>query len=107
MLNAKGFLMGSITSKQTLKGQLNNAILNVYPELEDLEIIPSGFEQKFNHPNSYGYNIIKVSPVASNVINIVPSLEKQQHQGLFNTVNVEAMKVPQEQWYTKECEIWT
>ena len=82
-------------------------IKKVFPELEDLEITPSGFEQKFNHTNSYGYDEITVKAVASDVIDITPTFEKQTAKGLFNTVNVEAMKVPSEQWYKKEAEIWT
>ena len=35
----------------------------VYPELENLEITPRAFEQKFNHPNSYGYDEITVNPI--------------------------------------------
>ena len=38
-----------------LKGQ------KIYPALENLEITPRGFEQKFNHPNSYGYNEVTVN----------------------------------------------
>lgn len=76
-----------------------------YPPLEDLEITPSGFEQNFKS-QMYGYNNIKVKPVASDVIDVIPSFEKQQYMGLFNTVNVEAMKVPSEQWYEKGVEKW-
>ena len=91
------------------KININNVklgIKKVYPELENLEIIPSGFEQKFNHQNSYGYDEIIVKPVASDEINIIPSAEKQQYKGLFNTVNVEGVKVPVEDWYTEEVETW-
>lgn len=80
---------------------------SVYPALEDLTIKPSGETQIFNHPNSYGYDIVTVSPVESDVLDIIPSFENQIFKGLFNTVNVNAMNVPSEQWYVEEVETWT
>ena len=84
----------------------------VYPELENLEITPSGKEQKFNHPNSYGYDEITVKEVSSDILEVTPSKENQKFEGLYNTVNIskipdEYKKLEQEQWYTKEVEKWT
>lgn len=81
-------------------------VQKVYPELEDLEIIPSGFEQKFKS-KKYGYNNILVKAVSSDILNVEPSNKKQKFEGLFNTVNVEAIKIPNEKWYEEETEIWT
>lgn len=80
-------------------------IKKVFPELEDLEITPSGKVQNFKS-EKYGYDNITVKAVASDEITIVPSIEDQIFEGLFGTVNVEAIKVPSEQWYEKEAEIW-
>ena len=68
----------------------------VYPELENLEITPRAFEQKFNHPNSYGYDEITVNPIDIKLQNkeVNPTKEKQtvtsdsQYDGLREvTVN--------------------
>lgn len=59
----------------------------VYPGLEDLEVIPSGIEQNFKS-SKYGYDNVKVKAVASDTLDITPTLEKQQHIGLYGTVNV-------------------
>lgn len=52
-----------IRAKGTLIGQLNNAIVKAYPELENIEIIPSNDEQIFTHENSYGYDKVVVKPI--------------------------------------------
>ena len=66
-------------------------IIKIFPELENLEIKPSGQQQVFTHPNSYGYDNVIVSAVASDILNVVPKTEKQQHIGLYGTVNVEGV----------------
>lgn len=63
-------------------------IIKQYPELEDLEVTPSSVEQTFTHPNSYGYDEVKVKGVEASTINITPTKENQQHIGLYGTVNV-------------------
>lgn len=63
-------------------------IIKQYPELEDLEVTPSSIEQTFTHPNSYGYDEVKVKGVEASTINITPTKENQQHIGLYGTVNV-------------------
>lgn len=70
----------------------------VYPELENLEITPRAFEQKFNHPNSYGYDEIIVNPIDIKLQNkeVNPSIEEQtiiadeEYDGL-KQVNVKAV----------------
>ena len=79
----------------------------IYPSLENLNVKPSGIKQIFNHPNSYGYDEVIVEEVASDTLNVIPTIEKQTFNGLFGTVNVEGLKVPIEQWYVKEVETWT
>lgn len=85
---------------------LEEEITKIYPELENLEIKPSGQEQIFKHPNSYGYDKVTVSAVESDTLNVVPKTEKQVFKGLFGVVNVEELKVPVEQWFEKEVETW-
>lgn len=78
----------------------------IYPSLENLNVKPSGQQQVFNHPNSYGYDEVVVEAVASYVLDVIPTVKKQIFNGLFGTVNVEGLKVPIEQWYVKEVEEW-
>lgn len=60
-------ITGAVNSKSSLKGKINNATEYIYPTLENLEVTPSQQEQVFNHPNSDGYNEIKVNGVTSEV----------------------------------------
>ena len=56
--------IGNIKIKNKINiGTIKLGIKKVYPELENLEITPRAFEQKFNHPNSYGYDEITVNPI--------------------------------------------
>lgn len=52
----------------------------IFPTLENLEITPRAFEQKFNHPNSYGYNEITVKAMKINLQDkeITPTKETQE-----------------------------
>lgn len=63
----------------------------VYPGLENIEITPSSVEQVFTHPNSYGYDTVSVSAVASDTLNITPTTESQEYIGLYGNVNVGAV----------------
>ena len=81
--------------KVEVKKKKINVVLNakkIYPKLEDLEITPSGVEQTFNHEGSYGYDNVKVKAVASETLNITPSLEEQNYVGLYGVVNVKSGK---------------
>ena len=68
-------------------------IKKIYPELEDLEITPSGIEQNFKSEEYYGYNNIKVKAVESDTLDVVPTEENQRITGLFGIVNVN--KIPE------------
>lgn len=90
MSNAK---TGNIIPNQTLTGTINVSTIKVFPklELEDIEITPSGEIQNFKSEKD-GYNNIKVNAIESEEINIIPTLEKQTHEGLFSKVNVAAIE---------------
>lgn len=60
---------------------------NIYPELEDLEVTPSGEEQKFKSV-AYGYNEVTVKAVPSEKLVIEPKAEEQNFTGLFSSVKV-------------------
>ena len=64
----------------------------VKPELEDLEITPSGVEQNFKS-SKYGYNRVKVKAVESEELTITPNTEEQVKEGLFNKVIVKPVEV--------------
>ena len=59
----------------------------VYPELEDLEVMPSSSEQSFKS-SKYGYNNVKVKKIETTELNIIPSTENQVNEGLYNKVTV-------------------
>lgn len=62
MIQTKSSLVGHLSSKNNLKGNLNNAILHEYPELEDLLITPSEEEQHFK-AEKYGYDTVTVNKI--------------------------------------------
>jgi surface protein len=63
----------------------------VYPELEDLTITPTAEEQVFNHENSYGYDEVRVEAVSSETLEISPTTENQEFDGLYGNVKVNAV----------------
>lgn len=85
---------GNVKLKKKINfGDVKLGVKKVYPELEDLEITPSGIEQNFKSEEYYGYNNIKVKAVASDTLDVVPTEENQQITGLFGIVNVN--KIPE------------
>lgn len=81
--------IGEIILEEEIEiGGIELDVEKVYPELEDLEVTPSSIEQNFNHPNSYGYDNVKVKAVESDTLNITPTTQSQEHIGLYGTVNV-------------------
>lgn len=63
-------------------------IEKILPLLENLEITPSKDIQEFNHPNSYGYDQIKVNAIAGDTLNVTPTKESQEYNGLYEKVKV-------------------
>lgn len=80
-----------IIDKDILIDDIELDIVKVFPELEDLEITPSGEEQNFKS-SKYGYNNVKVKAVEGEELNIIPSMENQQYKGLYSDVNVDAIE---------------
>lgn len=76
MLNTKVNLHGTISAKNKMSGNLNSGIEKVYPPLENLEIVPSGEKQEFNHPNYYGYDKVTVENVKMQEKTVVPTAEE-------------------------------
>ena len=62
LINATGKITGTVSGKNRINGTLNANTIKIYPELEDLEIVPSAEEQKFKS-NKYGFNNVTVNPV--------------------------------------------
>lgn len=78
MITARLQITGEISGREKLSGSMNGTIKNVYPELENIRILPTKEEQTFNHPDSYGYNEIIVDPVTSSIDeNIKPEYIKE------------------------------
>ena len=74
--------------KQHLTGRLKKAIEVINPTLENIEITPSQQEQTFNHSNSDGYDEIKVKAIVGDELNVSPTIQKQEFNGLYEKVNV-------------------
>lgn len=64
------------------------------PTLENLNVVPSAEPQTFTHPNSDGYDIVNVIPINSEELNVNPTLEKQEFNGLYDKVTVYGMLAP-------------
>lgn len=90
---------GNVKLKKKINfGDVKLGVKKVYPELENLEITPRAFEQKFNHPNSYGYDEIIVNPIDIKLQNkeVNPSIEEQtiiadEEYDALKQVNVKAV----------------
>ena len=67
--------------------EMKDVVKEVFPELEDLEITPSGVEQNFKS-DKYGYNNVTVKAIETEEITIQPETEEQVKEGVFNKVIV-------------------
>ena len=70
---------------------LEEAIEKVYPQLENLEVVPSAEKQVFNHPNSYGYDEVVVNAIAGDTLEITPSKEEQSFNGVYTEVKAKGV----------------
>lgn len=66
IISAVETLIGSINSTENVAGTLNGDIIHVYPELVDLNVIPSTEQQIFNHEQIYGYDKVTVDEIPNN-----------------------------------------
>lgn len=67
--------------------EMKDVVKEVFPELEDLEVIPTAEEQKFKS-EMYGYNNVTVKAIETKEITIQPGTEEQVKEGIFNKVTV-------------------
>lgn len=58
-------------------GGLELDIIKEYPSLENLTVTPTGEQQIFNHPNSYGYDNVTVKAVKMQNKEVTPTTEEQ------------------------------
>lgn len=65
----------NLEDTENIDFSVDYAVKEVYPPLENLEVIPSVEEQVFNHENSYGYDEVKVKAIEDE--NLVPENIKQ------------------------------
>lgn len=84
----KEFKFGSLKIENEIKfGKIKVDIQKVYPELEDLEVIPTGEEQTFKS-SKYGYDNVTVKGVETEELNVIPTTENQVNEGLYRKVTV-------------------
>ena len=65
-------LQGILTSPSRMTAKLNKVIEKVYPELEELSVVPTKEQQKFKS-EKYGYDEVVVEPIPEEYI--IPELE--------------------------------
>lgn len=70
MINAKENLIGEISEKNTLSGEINVTTMLISPPLINLEITPTEEKQVFNHDGFYGYDVVTVNPMESLSIDV-------------------------------------
>lgn len=63
MLEVKEVLVGDMSVKQSLSGEINNRVEVIYPSLIDIEVTPSKEVQTFKHEGSYGYDNVVVKAI--------------------------------------------
>ena len=68
-------------------GELELDIIEVFPELEALEITPTLEEQNFK-PTKYGYSDITVKPIETEDLEVTPQKEEQLNIGIYRNVKV-------------------
>ena len=91
MLKVKQTLKGKISDKGKLEGKLSNAVVEVTPPLEDLEVTPTLEDQKFKS-EMYGYNEVTVKKVTGEELTVTPSLEEQVNVGIYEKVITKAIE---------------
>ena len=91
MMQNKQRLVARISSRENLRGSLNQAIVKEYPELENLEVIPSKEEQVFMS-DKYGYDTVKVNAIEGENLTITPTKADQTIEGVFTSVTVKAIE---------------
>lgn len=79
---------GYFNNTSSFEGKLDTAVIEIKPELEDIEITPKNEEQNFKS-EKYGYNNVKVKAVEGEELNVIPSTEKQQYSGVYSNVVIE------------------
>lgn len=67
MINAKENLIGEISEKNTLIGEVNVSKEFISPPLINLEINPTKEKQVFNHDGFYGYDNVVINEVTSTI----------------------------------------
>ena len=77
-INAKENLIGKINSKSILNGKLNTGVEKIYPVLENLEVTPSVETKVFTHPDSYGYDEVKVNAISLQEKAVIPTTSTQE-----------------------------
>lgn len=84
--------IGNVQLKKKIYiGNVRIGVKKIFPELEDLTVTPTATEQNFKS-TKYGYNNVKVKAVEGEELNIVPTTETQQFEGLYRKVNISAIE---------------
>lgn len=81
-----------IKATNKISGKINASIIEVYPELEVLEVNPSLEKQEFKS-EKYGFEQVIVEAIPQKTLDIIPTEETQNVGGIFTEVNIDAIPV--------------
>ena len=81
-----------IKATNKITGNLNASIIKQYPELEDITISPSLEKQEFKS-EKYGFENVIVEAIPQKTLDIIPTEETQNLDGIFTEVNIDAIPV--------------
>lgn len=97
IVNSEMHISGITVKEETNIGNVKLDYVKEFPELEDLEIIPTTEEQNFKS-SKYGYNNVKVNAIETEELNLVLEKEAQVKEGLFSKVTLDGMKITNAQY---------
>lgn len=97
IVNSEMHISDITVKEETNIGNVKLDYVKEFPELEDLEIIPTTEEQNFKS-SKYGYNNVKVNAIETEELNLVIEKETQVKEGLFSKVTLGGMKISNAQY---------
>lgn len=82
-------MINKITTRPRIQGEIRTT--KAYPDLEPLVAKPSLEEQYFKS-KEYGYSTVTVNAIETENLDITPTLNEQNYEGVYNKVSVSPIK---------------
>lgn len=85
-----------LRDKDPIKMTVKNAVQKIYPQLENLYVVPSGELQTFKSKDYYGYDTVTVNPILLQNKEVTPTKEQQvvKADAEFSGLNEVIVNVP-------------